>query len=92
MVTDEGTKSVESGVAVSQNTSHAFAGVREGINQVVMSNQQITLTLKQQVNAVEQVIEAMTVLNVAPRKRRRVSLKLKREPNGLTRRLSLSKI
>ena len=65
MVTDEGTKSVESGVQVSQNTSHAFAGVREGINQVVMSNQQITLTLKQQVNAVEQVIEAMTVLNVA---------------------------
>ena len=50
---------------MSQNTSHAFAGVREGINQVVMSNQQITLTLKQQVNAVEQVIEAMTVLNVA---------------------------
>ncbi len=65
MVTDEGTKSVETGVKVSQNTSHAFAGVREGINQVVMSNQQITLTLKQQVNAVEQVIEAMTVLNVA---------------------------
>jgi methyl-accepting chemotaxis protein len=65
MVTDEGTKSVETGVNVSQNTSHAFAGVREGINQVVMSNQQITLTLKQQVNAVEQVIEAMTVLNVA---------------------------
>lgn len=65
MVTDEGTKTVESGVRVTENTSEAFTGVREGINHVVLNNQQIALTLKQQVNAVQQVVEAMNALNTA---------------------------
>lgn len=65
MVTDEGTKTVESGVRVTENTSEAFTGVREGINNVVLNNQQIALTLKQQVNAVQQVVEAMNALNTA---------------------------
>ncbi|MGC9504771.1 HAMP domain-containing methyl-accepting chemotaxis protein [Baaleninema sp.] len=65
MVTDEGTKTVESGVRITHDTSDAFAGVREAIDEVVLNNQQISLTLKQQVNAVQQVIEAMNSLNTA---------------------------
>ncbi|MDC0834578.1 methyl-accepting chemotaxis protein [Geitlerinema sp. CS-897] len=65
MVTDEGTKTVESGVHITHDTSDAFAGVREAIDEVVLNNQQISLTLKQQVSAVQQVIEAMNSLNTA---------------------------
>ncbi|MBP0002448.1 MAG: CHASE3 domain-containing protein [Cyanobacteria bacterium SBC] len=67
MVTDEGTKTVESGVRTSQNTSESFGEIRSAINEVVLNNQQISLTLKQQVSAVQQVVEAMNSLNTAAR-------------------------
>jgi len=65
MVTDEGTKTVESGVVRSQETAEAFNGVRGAVDQVVLNNQQIALTIKQQVNAIQQVVEAMNSLNGA---------------------------
>ncbi|MGL5080357.1 MAG: HAMP domain-containing methyl-accepting chemotaxis protein [Microcoleaceae cyanobacterium] len=63
MVTEEGTKTVQSGVAMSQQTSNAFAGVAEAVNNVVISNQQISLNVKQQAIAIGQVLEAMGALN-----------------------------
>jgi methyl-accepting chemotaxis protein len=65
MVTDEGTKTVESGVNIAQETAAAFSGVANAINNVVLSSQQISLNAKQQTIAIEQVVEAMNSLNQA---------------------------
>ena len=65
MVTDEGTKTVDSGVNIASETAAAFAGVADAINNVVLSSQQISLNAKQQAIAIEQVVEAMNSLNQA---------------------------
>ena len=65
MVTDEGTKTVDSGVNIASETAAAFAGVAHAINNVVLSSQQISLNAKQQAIAIEQVVEAMNSLNQA---------------------------
>ncbi|UNU25900.1 methyl-accepting chemotaxis protein [Microcoleus vaginatus] len=65
MVTDEGTKTVESGVNIASETAAAFAGVANAINNVVLSSQQISLNAKQQSIAIEQVVQAMNSLNQA---------------------------
>ncbi|MEG4503331.1 methyl-accepting chemotaxis protein [Microcoleus sp. F6_B4] len=65
MVTDEGTKTVESGVNIASETAVAFAGVANAINNVVLSSQQISLNAKQQAIAIEQVVQAMNSLNQA---------------------------
>jgi len=65
MVTDEGTKTVESGVIRSQETSDSLNGIRGAVDRVVLNNQQISLTIKQQVTAIQQVVEAMNSLNSA---------------------------
>ncbi|MEO0827948.1 MAG: methyl-accepting chemotaxis protein [Cyanobacteria bacterium J06635_1] len=63
MVTEEGTKTVKSGVQNAQNAEHAFQGVKQSIDTVVINNQQVSLTLKQQVDAIRQVVEAMAVID-----------------------------
>lgn len=63
MVTDEGTKTVEAGVKIASETTAAFAGVANAINNVVLSSQQVSLNAKQQALAIEQVVEAMNSLN-----------------------------
>ncbi|MEP6519167.1 methyl-accepting chemotaxis protein [Microcoleus vaginatus] len=65
MVTDEGTKTVESGVNIASETAAAFAGVANAINNVVLNSQQISLNAKQQSIAIEQVVQAMNSLNQA---------------------------
>ena len=65
MVTDEGTKTVESGLNIAEETATAFTGVANAINNVVLSSQQISLNAKQQAIAIEQVVEAMNSLNQA---------------------------
>ncbi|PSB52316.1 chemotaxis protein [filamentous cyanobacterium Phorm 6] len=65
MVTDEGTKTVDYGVNIAEETAAAFAGVANAINNVVLSSQQISLNAKQQAIAIEQVVEAMNSLNQA---------------------------
>ncbi|MBR8827138.1 MAG: CHASE3 domain-containing protein [Gomphosphaeria aponina SAG 52.96 = DSM 107014] len=63
MVTDEGTKTVDSGMLVTEKTAQAFSGVTDAVNNVVINNQQISLNIKQQAAAVEQVVEAMNIIN-----------------------------
>ncbi len=65
MATDEGNRTVEEGVKISHETSEAFTGVKEAINDVVANNQQISLTIRQQVTAIQQVVDAMNLLNSA---------------------------
>lgn len=78
MAADEGKKSAEVGIKLSEATAQAFTHVTQAINQVVLSNQQtsltaindvvvasqqIALTTKQQAIAIQQVIDAMNALN-----------------------------
>lgn len=65
MVTDEGTKTVETGVQVAQETAQSFNGVKDSLGHVMLNNQQISLSVKQQAIAIQQVIEAMNALNAA---------------------------
>jgi methyl-accepting chemotaxis protein len=78
MATEEGTKTVQYSMELSQVTAEAFAQVTEAIDniilrnqemsrnaieQVVVNSQQISLTTKQQAIAINQVVEAMNTLN-----------------------------
>lgn len=65
MATDEGTKTVEDGVKIAQETEKAFSGVSNAINDMVLSCQQISLNAEQQVTAIQQVVDAMNSLNVS---------------------------
>ena len=63
MVTEEGTKTVRSGVEIARETANAFGGVTQAIDDVVVSSQQISLTAQQQAIAIQQVVEAMNTIN-----------------------------
>lgn len=63
VVTDEGTKMVETGIQIAQKTTEAFSGVREAVNQVVLNNQQIALNIEEQALATQQIAQAMNILN-----------------------------
>ncbi|HEY9878358.1 MAG TPA: methyl-accepting chemotaxis protein [Leptolyngbyaceae cyanobacterium] len=65
MVTDEGTKTVETSVAIANQTAEAFAGVTDAMNNVVLNSQQISLNVQQQAVAIYQVVGAMGSLNSA---------------------------
>ncbi|MGI0488255.1 methyl-accepting chemotaxis protein [Pantanalinema rosaneae CENA516] len=67
MVTDEGTKTVEEGVKIAQQTAESFSGVTDAVNNVVLNSQQISLNVKQQAIAIQQVVDAMNALNIAAR-------------------------
>lgn len=64
MVTDEGSKTVNSGIQTANRTAESFAGVAEAVNNMVINNQQISLNTKQQVQAIQQVVEAMNNINL----------------------------
>ncbi|WP_026099043.1 methyl-accepting chemotaxis protein [Kamptonema formosum] len=67
IATDEGSKTVEQGMGIARETADAFAGVADAINQVVLNNQQISLSIKQQAAAIQQVADAMNAINTAAR-------------------------
>ncbi|HEY9850644.1 MAG TPA: methyl-accepting chemotaxis protein [Leptolyngbyaceae cyanobacterium] len=77
-VSNEGRKTAEEGIKLSQETAEAFTNVTQAINDVILSKQQlsltaindivvsaqqISLTAQQQAIAIEQVVEAMNSLN-----------------------------
>jgi methyl-accepting chemotaxis protein len=64
MVTDEGSKTVNTGIQIANRTAEAFAGVAEAVNNMVINNQQISLNTRQQVQAIQQVVEAMNNINL----------------------------
>ncbi|MEG4126266.1 methyl-accepting chemotaxis protein [Microcoleus sp. Pol14D5] len=63
MVTDEGKKTLDSSLKLTEGTADNFNNVANAINSVVVSSQQIYLNTKQQAIAIEQVVDAMNVLN-----------------------------
>jgi methyl-accepting chemotaxis protein len=52
-------------VHIAEETSQAFSGVTDAMNNVVLNSQQISLNVQQQAIAVEQVVGAMNSLNRA---------------------------
>jgi methyl-accepting chemotaxis protein len=67
MVTDEGTKTVKTVVQIAHKIEQAFTGVEESVNEVVLNNQQISLNLKQQLDGIQQVVQAMDAINKGAR-------------------------
>ena len=65
MVTDEGTKTVNSGVKIVQKTAEAFAGVGEAIDRIVLNSQQISFTARNQAIAIQDVFQVVNSLNLA---------------------------
>ncbi|MGD1717225.1 CHASE3 domain-containing protein [Dapis sp. BLCC M172] len=63
LVTEEGTKTVELGMEITDRTTEAFSRIIDSINNVVTNNQQISLNIQHQANAIQQVIEAMESIN-----------------------------
>lgn len=66
-VTHEGTKTVEEGVRIAQETSESFAGVEGAVNNIVLNSQQISLNINQQAIAIQQIVAVMSDLNLAAR-------------------------
>ncbi|MEH2317026.1 HAMP domain-containing methyl-accepting chemotaxis protein [Nostoc sp.] len=67
VVTHEGTKTVEEGTRIAQETSESFAGVEGAVNKIVLNSQQISLNINQQAIAIQQIVSAMNDLNIAAR-------------------------
>jgi len=65
MVTDEGTKTVNLGMKITENTTQAFRGITDSVSNVAANNQEIYLNTQQQAAAVLQVLEAMNSLELA---------------------------
>ncbi|MBD1868927.1 hypothetical protein H6F95_16815 [Cyanobacteria bacterium FACHB-471] len=63
MVTEEGTKTVSTGVEIARRTEQAFTKAADAVNRVVLNNQQISLNLKQQLDGIQQIVQAMETIN-----------------------------
>lgn len=48
---------------MARETMQAFSGVANAVNDVIVSNQQIPLNLKQQLDDIQQIVQAMGVIN-----------------------------
>lgn len=63
MATDSSNQNAEQGERITQQTADVFANVSESVNNIALNIQQISLNSKQQAIAIQQVVEAMTILN-----------------------------
>jgi methyl-accepting chemotaxis protein len=62
-VASEGTKTVELGSKITQKMADSFSGVANAVNNMLLNNQQISQTAQQQAIAIQQVVDAMNVIN-----------------------------
>jgi len=67
MATEEGTKTVETGLRLAEETVAAFKTVTDASNTASGATQQTLLSVAQQVAAVKQVLSAMNALNTSAR-------------------------
>lgn len=61
---NEGNTRMEKGAKTAEQTAAAFEMVKKAIENIVASNQQIALTTKEQALAIQQVVDAMNVINI----------------------------
>jgi methyl-accepting chemotaxis protein len=59
----DGRETVEQGAEMVKNTASTFMQMVDSIDNIAHSSQQISANTKQQVNAIQQVVDAMTILN-----------------------------
>lgn len=64
MVTDEGTKTAQAGIALAQETASAFAGIAQAIDDVFANSQKIVKSARQQAVTVQQAVSAMNAINL----------------------------
>ncbi|MBF0098519.1 MAG: methyl-accepting chemotaxis protein [Magnetococcales bacterium] len=67
MATEEGSKVVDDGMVISQNTAETFREVAQAMNAASQGAQQISLNVRQQSVAIRQVVEAMKSVNAGAR-------------------------
>ncbi|MEO5330435.1 MAG: methyl-accepting chemotaxis protein [Magnetococcus sp. YQC-5] len=67
MTTEEGSKTMISGIAITRKTAEAFQAVSEAITATAEGSQQISMNVRQQAVAVRQVVEAMQSINTGAR-------------------------
>ncbi|NER83057.1 MAG: hypothetical protein F6K42_26580, partial [Leptolyngbya sp. SIO1D8] len=60
---EEGTKTVEASVQIAQHTETSFNVIKDTVSQVVLNNQQMSQNFKQQVSAIQEVVEAMECID-----------------------------
>lgn len=63
MTTEEGSKTMAQGIAITRKTAEAFQAVSEAINTAAEGSQQISMNVRQQAVAIRQVVEAMQSIN-----------------------------
>jgi methyl-accepting chemotaxis protein len=67
LATTEGNNTADLGLDLAQHTVQTFANVAAAVNTMATNNQQISLNLKQQLDAIQQVVQAMSNINQAAR-------------------------
>lgn len=67
MATEEGSKTVDEGIVISQNTAETFREVAQSMGAASQGAQQISLNVRQQSVAIRQVVEAMKSINTGAR-------------------------
>jgi methyl-accepting chemotaxis protein len=63
MVTDLGTKTATEGIQVAEQTATTFIGVTDAVSNVFLSSQQISSSATRQATAIQQVLDAMTIIS-----------------------------
>ncbi|MEO5331094.1 MAG: methyl-accepting chemotaxis protein [Magnetococcus sp. YQC-5] len=67
MATEEGSNTVDEGMAISKNTAETFREVAQSMGAASQGAQQIALNVQQQAVAIRQVVEAMKSINTGAR-------------------------
>ena len=62
-VTSEGTNTLQLGSEITEKTANAFDGIANAVNNMLLNNQQISQTAQQQAIAIQQVVDAMNMIN-----------------------------
>jgi methyl-accepting chemotaxis protein len=62
-VTDLGTKTATEGIQVAEQTATTFIGVTDAVSNVFLSSQQISSSTIRQATAIQQVLDAMTIIS-----------------------------
>jgi methyl-accepting chemotaxis protein len=63
LVTEQGTKSAESGVGLAQSTGNSIRIIREHTQQVAVASEQIAASARQQLGGMDQITRAMETIN-----------------------------
>lgn len=75
IATDESIKNVDSGVNIAQQTIVAFKEVRQAINEVVLSYEEISRSTQQQAAAIEEVVNAINSIDGTDKESDRLRVK-----------------